>query len=44
MRQGSKDQCTGMILWDGMGWEVEGGSGWRTNVHPYTNNEKTERN
>ena len=27
--------CTGMTQRDGMGWEVGGGSGWGTRVHPW---------
>ena len=35
MRQGTQGWCTGMILRDGMGREVEGCSGWSTYVHPW---------
>ena len=35
MKQGAQGQCTGMTLRDGMGKEVEGGSGWGTHVHPW---------
>ena len=33
-RQGAQGWCTGMTLWDGMGREVGGWSGWGTHVHP----------
>ena len=35
MRQGTQDWCTVMTQGDGMGREVEGGSGWGTHVHPW---------
>ena len=35
MRQGARGWCTGMTQRDGMGWRWEGGSGWRTHVHPW---------
>ena len=33
MIQGALDWCTGMTQRDGMGREMEGGSGWGTHVH-----------
>ena len=35
MRQGAQGWCTGMTQRDGMGREVEGGSGWGAQVHPW---------
>ena len=35
MRQGAQGWCTGITLRDGMGREVERGSGWGTHVHPW---------
>ena len=35
MRQGTQGWYTGATLRDGMGWEVGGGSGWGTHVHPW---------
>ena len=35
MMQGAQGWCTGMILRDVMGREVEGGSGLGTHVHPW---------
>ena len=35
MRQGAQGWCTGMTLWDGMGREMEEGSGWGTHVQPW---------
>ena len=35
MRQGTPGWCTGMTLRDGVGKEVERGSGWGTHVHPW---------
>ena len=34
-RQGVWGWCTGMTQRDGMRREWEGGSGWRTHVHPW---------
>ena len=34
MRHGAQGWYTVMTLRDGMGREVEGGSGWGTHVHP----------
>ena len=34
MRQGAQGQSTGMTLKDGMGREVQRGSGWGTHIHP----------
>ena len=33
MRQDARGWCTGMTQKDGMGREMEGGSGWGTHVH-----------
>ena len=35
MRQGAQGRCTGMTQRDGMGREVEGSSGWGTQVNPW---------
>ena len=35
MRQGAQGWCTGVTLWVGVGWEMGGGSGWGTQVHPW---------
>ena len=32
---GHSGLCSGMSLRDGLGREVEGGSGWRTHIHPW---------
>ena len=35
MIQDAQGWCTGMTQRDGLGREVEGGSGWGTCVHPW---------
>ena len=35
MGQGVQGWCTAMTQRDGMGREVEEGSGWETHVHPW---------
>ena len=35
MIQGSWDWYTGMTQWEGLGWEVGGGLGMGTQIHPW---------